>query len=257
MTKSRCSISVVIPAYNEEANIKDVTLETRRVLSTLTDCYEILIMNDASRDRTGETIDHLAREYPGIVRAFHHEVNQGTNPTLIELFREARCDFIFFLPADKQILPDSIAHYLAAAEKGADIVLGWRTNRADPFYRAFLNWAYRVLMRFLFGMSYRDASASDLYRREVLQKIEMKSRGRLLQAEIATKAVCLGYKVIEMPVEHYPRQAGKQTGIGLRTSWRSLVDLWRVTPDIRKMRRQKQLPVKVPLETLDFSEGRT
>ena len=241
MAKSKFSLSVVIPAYNEEANIGDVVRDTLQVLGSLVQQYEILVMDDASQDQTGNLIDRLAQEHPGIVRAFHHKTNQGTNPSLIELFEKACCDLIFFLPADKQILPGSIAQYLSAVEKGADIVLGWRARRADPLHRAFLNWLYRVIMKLALGICYRDASASDLYKREVLKKIPMESRGRLLQAEIATKAKCLGYRVVEVAVEHYPRQAGKQTGIGPRTAWRSVVDLWRLAPEIRKLKKLQKV----------------
>ncbi len=241
MAKFPFSLSVVIPAYNEEANIGDVVRDTLLVLRTLVDSYEVLVMDDASQDRTGAIIDRLGEEHPGLVRAFHHTTNQGTNPTLIELFGAVRYDFVFFLPADKQILPHSIAHYLEVARQGADIVLGWRARRADPFHRAFLNWLYRAIMKLVLGVSYRDASASDLYKTEVLKKISMESRGRLLQAEIATKAKCLGYRVVEVEVKHYPRQAGKQMGIAPRTAWRSLVDLWRLAPEIRKLRKLQKV----------------
>ena len=246
MAKSRYSISVVIPAYNEEANIEDVVRDTLQNLELLTDRYEVLVMDDASKDRTGEIIDRLAKQRPGVVRAFHHGINRGTNPTLIELFGKCQCDLIFFLPADKQILPNSIGRYLSAVENGADIVLGWRAKRADPFYRAFLNGAYCTILRVFFGLSYRDASASDLYKREVLEKIQMESRGRLLQAEIATKAKYLGYRAVEVEVEHYPRKAGKQTGIGPRTAWRSLVDLWRVMPGIMKLKKSQKVLAGTP-----------
>ncbi len=99
------------------------------------------------------------------------------------------------------------------------------------------------ILRVLFGMSYRDASASDLYKKEVLDKIQMDSRGRLLQAEIATKAKFLGYRAVEVEVEHYPRQAGKQTGIRPRTAFLSLVDFWRVMPGIWKLKKSGQAQV--------------
>lgn len=227
------SISVVIPAYQEEENIEEVVSDSLRVLQGLTDRYEVLVLDDASRDRTGEILDRLAEKYPGTVRVWHHEKNQGTNLSLIELFRQARYELVFFLPADRQILPDSITDYLKAVQEGADVVLGWRVRRADPFYRSLFNWLYRCLLRAIAGGSFRDAAASDCYRKSVLDKIQLESRGRLLQAEIAIKAARLGFRVKEIPVRHFPRQSGKSTGIKPKTAWLSLHDLLFVAPKLR------------------------
>ena len=229
------SISIVIPAYNEETNIEDVALESLKVLQSLTNRYEVLVMNDASQDSTGRILDRLAEKYSETIRVFHHLANQGTNLSLIELFRKAQYDLVFFLPADKQILPQSILNYLLAVQRGADIVLGWRVKRRDLLHRSFFNWLYRVATRFLLGVSFRDAAASDLYKKSILDQIPMESRGRLLQAEIAIKAASLGYKVQEIEVAHYPRKSGKQTGIKPKTIWLSFTDLIRVGPKLRRL----------------------
>ncbi len=240
MTQTPFSISIVIPAYNEEDNIRDVVLESLEVLRSLTSQYEVLIMNDASQDRTGEIAEGLAKNYPGLVRVLHHQKNTGTNLSLIELFRAARHDLIFFLPADRQILPSALPGYLDVVEKeGADLVLGWRRKRADPFYRRFFNWSYRFILKSFLGISYRDAAASDLYKKSVLDKIQMESRGRLLQAEIAAKASALGYCVREVEVDHHPRIAGKQTGIKPKTAYLSLMDLLRLGPKIRALAKKR------------------
>ena len=229
------SISIVIPAYNEEDNIEDVVFRSLEVLRSLTDRFEVIVMDDASRDRTGQLIDAVARKYPGEVRALHHQKNQGTNLSLIELFREAQCELVFFLPADKQILPESIRDYVAAVEEGADVVLGWRRNRRDPFYRVWFNQLFCFILRVYLGVNFHDAAASDLYKKSVLDQIEMESRGRLLQAEIAAKAIRLGYRIREVVVEHFPRTRGKQTGIKPKTAWLSFTDLLRVGPKIRSL----------------------
>ena len=239
------SISIVIPAYNEEANLRDVVLDSLGVLSSLTGRYEVVVMDDASRDRTAGVVEELVRVHPGEVRLLRHEKNHGTNLSLIELFREARSDLVFFLPADKQILPDSIRRYLEVMKKeDADIVMGWRQRRADEPHRAFFNGAFCFLLKLLTGFSYHDAAASDLYKKSVLNQIKMESRGRLLQAEIASKASSLGYRVREVVVEHHPRAAGQQTGIKPKTAWLSLVDLVRLGLKIRGL---KKLPERSPL----------
>lgn len=255
--RTRSSISIVIPAYNEEANIEEVVLRSLNVLRSLTDRYEILVMDDASQDRTWEIAEGLAEKYPGWVRIFRHQKNTGTNICLRELFREAQCDLVFFLPADKQILPDSIPRYLTLVEnEGADVVLGWRERRADPPHRLFFNWAYRQVLRFFLGIDFHDAAASDLYKKVVLDKIDLESQGRLLQAEIAAKAAALGFRVLEVPVEHYPRVAGKQTGVKPKTAWLSFYDLLRVGPKIRALKKkaspisQRPLPPPAPQELI-------
>jgi glycosyltransferase involved in cell wall biosynthesis len=248
-TRTNYSISMVIPAYNEEANIRDVVLESLNVLQSLTECYEVIVMDDASWDHTGMILDELVIQYPDNVRVIHHQVNRGTNLSLVELFRNAKYDLVFFLPADKQILPKAIHQYLPLVEKeGADVVLGWRAKRADPFYRGLFNWLYRFILRVFLGLHYRDAAASDLYKKSVLDQIEMESQGRLLQAEIATKASYLGYKICEVPVEHFPRVAGKQTGINSKTAWLSFVDILRLGIKIRGLKTPKKNSSLHPLE---------
>lgn len=235
---SRYSISIVIPAYNEEGNIEEVVRRSLDVLRSLALRHEVVVVNDASRDRTGEILDRLANENPGVVRVIHHEQNKGTNLSLVELHRSAQCDLVFFLPADKQILPESLRDYLSVLEnEGIDIVMGWRRHRRDPFCRAFFNWVYRACLWLFLGVYYKDACASDLYKKSVLDELELESQGRLLQAEIAVKARALGYRVKEIEVEHYPRVAGKQTGINPKTIWFSCVDLFRVGIKIRRWRQ--------------------
>ncbi|HXV28410.1 MAG TPA: glycosyltransferase family 2 protein [bacterium] len=237
------SISIVIPAYNEESNIFDVVTDSLNVLESLTDRYEVVVMDDASKDRTGKILDEMAAKNADTVRILHHAINQGTNLSLIELFRSARYELVFFLPADKQILPSSIVSYLETLrDEKVDIVMGVREERADPLHRLFFNWAYRVAMRFLLGLSLRDGTASDLYKKSILDQVPMDSRGRLLQAEIAAAAVSLGYKIKEIPVAHYPRMAGKQTGIHPKTMWLSALDLWQVGSKIRALKRQRLRP---------------
>ena len=235
--RTRYSLSVVIPAYNEEANIEVVVLETLQFLRSMTDRYEILVTDDASSDRTGVILDHLQAEYPDAVRIFHHKVNTGTNVALAEMFKKARHELVFFLPADRQILCSSISDYVAAVEEGADVVQGWRAKRVDPGHRWFFNWLYRFFLKLFLGVSYHDASASDMYKKVILDQIEFDSRGRLLQAEIVFKAACLGYKIKEIEVKHYPRTAGKQTGINAKTAWLSLMDLLRVAPKLRRFKK--------------------
>lgn len=244
-TRTRYSISVAIPAYNEESNIESVVTETLELLSTLTDRYEVVVTNDASSDRTREILENLQARYPDKVQVIHHTQNVGTNLSLAEMFRKVRYELVFFLPADKQIRCHSIARYVEAVEKGADVVQGWRTKREDPLHRRFFNWLYRACLKLLLGVSYQDASASDLYKKEILDQIEFYSKGRFLQAEIVFKSACLGYNVVEIPVEHFPRTAGKQTGINAKTTWLSFVDLWQVAPRLRQFRNEHSKLQKV------------
>jgi len=238
---TKYNLSIVIPAYNEEANIEEVVRRSLEVLRSLADRYEVVVMDDASRDRTGQILDKLAAQQPNLIRVLHHEKNKGANLSLIELFRAARNELVFFLPADKQILPEAIRNYIPLIERGeADIVLGWRRRRADPFYRALFNRAYLLLLRLFLGIHYQDACASDLYKKSILDQIQMKSWGRLLQAEIATKASLLGYRVKEIEVEHYPRIAGKQTGINPKTAWLSFLDILRLGREIRGLKKERK-----------------
>ncbi|MCC7369573.1 MAG: glycosyltransferase family 2 protein [Chloroflexi bacterium] len=205
------SISAVLPAYNEEQVIAKSVAAMVETFESLDADYEIIVVNDGSRDRTGEILTQLGQENPR-VRMVAHQTNQGYGAALWTGFTSARKDLVFLTDGDKQFDVDELKLLLPLLD-GADLVIGWRRHRADPPMRLLNAWGWKQLVNLLFGYTARDIDcAFKLFRRSILERVEVFSRGATFSAEFLIKARRLGYVVRERDVSHYPRPAGVATG---------------------------------------------
>jgi glycosyltransferase involved in cell wall biosynthesis len=220
------SISVALPAYNEEANIGPMVSEVVQVLSGLTDDYEVLVVNDGSRDGTARVVRELEQRYPQ-VRLIDHEVNQGYGAALYSGFTSARKEWIFFTDSDKQFNVAEISRLLPFVDR-ADLIAGYRAPRRDPFSRRLFGKAWTTLVTVLFGYTVRDVDcAFKLFRREIIEHINIEARGATFSAEFLVRAKRKGYRFHEVAVTHLPRTAGTQTGAKLRVILRAFRELIR------------------------------
>jgi glycosyltransferase involved in cell wall biosynthesis len=205
------SISAVLPAYNEEQVIAKSVAAMVETLEGLNADYEVIVVNDGSRDRTGAILTGLSQENPR-VRMVAHETNQGYGAALWTGFTSARKELVFLTDGDKQFDVDEIRLLLPLLD-GADLVIGWREHRADPPMRLLNAWGWKMLVNGMFGYTARDIDcAFKLFRRSILDRVEVYSRGATFSAEFLIKARRLGYVVREQPVSHFPRPAGVATG---------------------------------------------
>jgi glycosyltransferase involved in cell wall biosynthesis len=140
------TLSYFFPAHNEEANLDGLVTEALEVLPTLAETFEIIIVNDGSRDSTGRMADELTAAHPGLVRAVHHPVNLGYGAALRSGFRAARHDHVAFTDGDRQFRVVDIGRLIdrMAAEDQPDVVVGFRIKRADPLVRTLYARAYRT-----------------------------------------------------------------------------------------------------------------
>jgi len=205
------SISFVLPAYNEEANIEEAVKRVLEVAETqdLED-YEVIVVNDGSSDSTAEIIDRLERE-DSHVRPIHQPTNLGYAEALKTGFTSAKCKLIFYTDSDLQFDVKEIKNMLPAIED-YDIVVGFRIYRFDPLTRLFLAWCYNLLARTIFRLRVRDIDcAFKLFRREVFDVIEIRSKKFFVDTEILAKARYHGFRITEIGVRHYPRVGGSST----------------------------------------------
>ncbi|MGE3273067.1 MAG: glycosyltransferase family 2 protein [Chloroflexota bacterium] len=205
------SISAVLPAYNEEQVIAHSVAAMVKTLEALDADYEIIVVNDGSRDRTGEILAQLGQENPR-VRMVAHERNQGYGAALWTGFTSARKDLVFLTDGDKQFDVDELRLLLPMMD-GADMAIGYRQKRADPPMRLLNAWGWKLLVNGLFGYTARDIDcAFKLFRRSILDRVDVHARGATFSAEFLIKARRLGYVIRERAVSHYPRPAGVATG---------------------------------------------
>jgi glycosyltransferase involved in cell wall biosynthesis len=225
------SLTVFFPFYNEEANIERVTGAAVETLVRLGLDWEIILVDDGSRDRTGELADRLAAGNPRI-RAIHHRPNRGYGGALQSGFRNATKEWIFYTDGDGQFDINQIELLLPLAGR-YDIVNGYRLNRQDPLIRRLNAFCWGALVKYLLKFGVRDVdSAFKLYRSEIFRHIEMKSNGALIDAEILARANRAGYTIGQVGVRHLQRVAGEQTGAKLKVIVLAFQELLRLRKEI-------------------------
>jgi glycosyltransferase involved in cell wall biosynthesis len=221
-------LSYFFPAHNEEANLRGLVAEALATLPDLAERFEIVIVDDGSRDTTPAIADELAAAHPE-VRAVHHPVNLGYGAALRSGFAAARHEFIAFTDGDRQFHVADIGLLAArlAAPDHPDAVVGYRIHRADPLVRTVYASLYRLANRIFFGLSVRDVDcACKLFRREALDGISVESGGAFFSAELLIKLRARRRRIAEVGVPHYPRTAGSPTGAKPQVVFRAARDFW-------------------------------
>jgi len=232
-TDTRPSISLVYPAYNEESNIRNAVEQALQVFSKHFRQMEIIIVNDGSQDDTGMIIDQLAMLHENVV-ALHHKQNRGYGAAVSNGLYQATNELVFFTDSDMQFDLNEITRLLDHIED-YDIVTGYRENRADPFHRRMNAWGWGVLIRTVLGVKVRDLDcAFKLFRRQVFQTIDVRSAGAMVNAEILSQANKHNFTLKEVPVSHYARTAGTQTGANLQVIMKAFRELFKLYGDLRR-----------------------
>lgn len=211
MAKYDISISAFFPAHNEVDNIGKLTEKTVAALSELVDDFEVLIINDGSKDGTRELADELAERIPQ-VRAIHHEVNRGYGGAVKTGLASATKDWVFFTDGDGQFDVSEIAS-LVEHTPDHDAVVGFRIDRKDPAHRKLFALCWGTLIRFLFGFQVRDLDcAFKLFRRKYFDGVELKAEGAVISVEFFSILTRNNARIHQVGVHHYPRTAGEQSG---------------------------------------------
>jgi glycosyltransferase involved in cell wall biosynthesis len=223
------SISMVLPAYNEADNIEPMAAEATPALESVTDDYEIVVVDDGSADGTAGVTRRVMQEYPR-VRLVEHPVNQGFGAAVFSGFTSAEKDWIFYTDADRQFVLSELEQFVPFMDD-ADLIAGYRAPRRDPFMRVVYGKGWSALCTLLFGYTVRDVDCGfKLLRREIIQNLapQIASRGATFSIEWLVRAKRAGYRFAELPVTHRPRVAGSQTGATINVITRAFRELWRV-----------------------------
>ncbi len=220
------SLAFVLPAFNEEPNVADALRRASEALQPLGLDYEIILVNDGSRDRTGEIAKSLIGKIPKLV-VVEHSPNRGYGGALKAGFSRATKSLVAFAPTDNQFDLNEIRLLLSKID-GAAIVSGYRANDADPINRRLNRFGWNSVVRLLFGYLARDIDCGfKLFRRELLDQVTLYSDGAMIDTELLAGARARGYKIAEVPLKHLPRTAGNPTGANLKVIVRAFRDLFR------------------------------
>jgi glycosyltransferase involved in cell wall biosynthesis len=222
-------LSYFFPAHNEEANLEGLVAEALEALPALADTFEIIAVDDGSKDATAAISDALAAAHPDVVRVVHHPTNLGYGAALRSGFAAARYEHVAFTDGDRQFKVADIGRLTErmAAADAPDVVVGFRIKRADPFVRTLYARAYRLANRIFFGLTVTDVDcACKLFRRASLDGLRIESGGAFFSAELLVKLRAAGRRVVEVDVPHYPRTAGSATGAKPSVVLRAVRDFW-------------------------------
>jgi len=216
------TLSIVIPAYNEETGIAEImnrVLSVREALKSAgVEGFELLVVNDGSRDQTRKVAEEIAQQSPD-VRVINHPVNRGYGAALKTGFAQARGDLIGFLDADGTYPPEHFPQLCQAAMVGADLVIGSRMAGAEskmPAVRRIGNWLFETLLSILGWQRVTDsASGMRVFKRSSLEKLYPLPDGLNLTPVMSTRAIHEGLKVVEVPIP-YSERVGRSKLSALR-----------------------------------------
>jgi glycosyltransferase involved in cell wall biosynthesis len=237
-------LSVFYPMWNEEDYIERAIEFGGRACRDLVERgdigdYELIIVNDASTDRTAAIADKLAGDDPRI-RVIHHPRNRKLGGAMKTGFAAATGDLVLYTDAD---LPFDMAELPRAVrllrEYEADIVSAYRLDRTgEGSLRSLYTWVYNVLIKTLFGVKVRDINfAFKLCRAKIFDDIQLKSEGSFIDAELVIRATRMGYTIMQMGVDYFPRTRGTSTLSSPGIILTILREMWTLRGDLEQIER--------------------
>lgn len=225
MPDRKPSISAFFPAYNDGGTIASMVLSAIMVLETLTDDYEVIVINDGSADYTPQILDRLAADYER-VRVIHHTRNKGYGGALRTGFASANKDWIFYTDGDAQYDVRDLGKLYPLLTDGVDMAQGYKISRNDPWYRQLIGGLYHYTVKLAFGLRLHDVDCDfRLIRRAVFDKVKLTRNSGVICVEMMKKIQDHGFVIVEGPVSHYHRAYGKSQFFNFRRVFRVGVDL--------------------------------
>lgn len=224
------SLSVFFPAYNDAPSLPGLLRKTFEVLEGHVDDYEVIVVNDGSRDNTAEVLDELRRAYAPHMRVITHPENRGYGGALRSGFGAAKKDYVFYTDGDGQYDVGELPLLLALAGPATGLVNGFKLMRQDPLHRIWIGSTYNFCARLLFRIRIRDIDCDyRLIRRPLLDKFKLTSTSGTICVELVRKLELSGCEVKEVGVHHYPRLHGRSQFFRVRSlavTFFQLLRLW-------------------------------
>jgi glycosyltransferase involved in cell wall biosynthesis len=218
------SLSVILPAYNEEKVIAQTVANVLPVLEDWTQDFELIVVNDGSSDQTGPILASIAQSDPR-VRVITHEVNRGYGAALASGFAASTKELAFFMDSDGQFDIRDLQKFFPFIDK-YDAVVGYRENRQDPWMRKLNAWGWKMVVRLTLGVHVRDLDcAFKVYHADFIHRHAFETQGAMINAEMLYKLQHDGGAIKEIGVCHLPRQGGRATGANIKVIVRAFVEL--------------------------------
>jgi glycosyltransferase involved in cell wall biosynthesis len=247
------AISAFFPAYNDAGTIASMVVTALLTLRELTGDYEVIVVNDGSRDHTARVLDELARVYPDEVRIVHHPKNRGYGGALRTGFASATKEWVFYTDGDAQYDPRELKNLVALVNGQVDLVNGWKIERNDPLHRIIIGRFYQYAIKIAFGLKLKDVDCDfRLMRRSVFDRVGLTSDSGVICVELMKKIQDAGFNLVETPVHHYHRAYGKSQFFNFKRLFRVARDLralwWRLVVQKEQLRQQGPAPDREPAQ---------
>jgi glycosyltransferase involved in cell wall biosynthesis len=219
-------LSVFFPAYNDAGTIASLVITAVQVAGTLTPDFEVIVIDDCSKDDTPRILEELARVYPDRVRIVHHPTNCGYGGALRTGFSTATKDFVFYTDGDGQYDPAEMKALWDRMTDDVDWVNGWKISRSDPLHRIIIGKIYHHTVKLLFGLKVRDVDCDfRLMRRSIFEVVHLEKDSGVICLEMMKKFQDAGFRVAELPVHHYHRAHGKSQFFNFPRIFRTVIDV--------------------------------
>ena len=230
-------LSIFFPAYNDAGTIASLALVAHMAARSLTDDYEVIVIDDGSPDHTGELLDEMARHFAWL-KVVHHPSNRGYGGALRTGFETASKELVFYTDGDAQYDPREVARLWPALGAEVDFVNGYKISRHDPLHRIVIGRVYHWFVKLAFGLRLRDVDCDfRLMRRSVFEKVRLTRSSGVICVELMKKVQDHGYRIAEVPVHHFHRSHGKSQFFNFPRVVRTLRDLARLWFELVVKRR--------------------
>lgn len=216
MTKP--TLSIVIPALNEEANISAAVSEVIKAVEGRCSEYELLLFNDGSRDRTGERMEQMAQRNSRI-RVFHNAVPLNTGAVFQKGVSLARYEYVMMVPGDNENPSQALIGPMAAIGQ-ADLIIAYTANpEVRPWVRRLISWTYQRLLNLLFGLRLKYYNGTSIYRTADLRRITIRSTSFAHLAERLIKLIRSGCSYVEVGIRIVPPSGRRSKAF----RWKNLI----------------------------------
>lgn len=212
MKKPRYSITVSIPAFNEEKTLRQVAIEVINEIRKITSDYQLLLVDDGSVDNTGKIMDYLTKKDKRI-NVIHHKLNQGFSGAIASSLKNGSKELVFLGPADGQFKYSSLSKFVKAIN-GVDVVLGYRVKNSENLARKIQSKIFHLLCRIFLGLNFKEITTVSLWRKKVLDEviIRVDPKSNMALADFIYQAKQKRFKFGEVPINWYHRQGGVSKG---------------------------------------------
>lgn len=220
----KTKVSLFIPLYKDENTVEIITLKAINLLKKKTSSYQIILINDASPDNSGNIATQMAKKYPH-VQVLHHEKNMGYGATFKSGVELCKYDLIGMIDGDDEYDMEDLGKMIDLQDM-YHLIIGFRYKKLYSTKRIFISYIYNALLRTLFKTRFRDVSTGiRFFRKSILSHVEIKSNSPFLGAELAIKSMLGGFHIGEIGIQTFPREFHSGSAVSWRNIYLTIKDM--------------------------------